>query len=50
VNRQLCLLQAWFEEIPRGVVHQETFVQSHSKGSEVGGVCGCGGVKVGTEV
>jgi len=32
-----------------GVAHWEGSVQSRSEGSKIGGVCGRGGVKVGTE-
>jgi len=49
VNQQLCFVWGGFEEIPRAFAHQEDLFQPGSNGSEVGGVSGGWGVKVGAE-
>jgi len=49
VNQRLCFVQSGFKKIPRGVAYREGLVQPRSKGSEIGGVRGGRGVKVGAE-
>ena len=49
VNQELRFVRSWFEDFPRGVAYWKGFVQPRGKGSEIGGVRGGGGVKVGTE-
>jgi len=49
VNQKLCFGWSGFEKIPRGVAHRGGLVQPRSKGGEIGGVSGGGGVKVGAK-
>jgi len=49
VNQKLWFVRSGFKKIPRGVAYREGLVQPDSKGSEIGGVSGGGGVKVGAE-
>jgi len=49
LNQKLCFVRSGFEEIPQGVFYHKGLFQPCSKGSEVGGVSRCGGVKVGAE-
>jgi len=49
VNQQLRFFQSRPKELLSGVAHWEGFIQPRSKESEVGGVCGGGGVKIGSE-
>jgi len=49
VNQELCFVRSGFKKIPRGVAHWEGLVQPPSKGSEISGVSGGQGVKVGAE-
>jgi len=50
VNQKLCFIWSGFKKIPRGVAHREGLVQPCSKGSEIEGVSGGGGVKVSTKL
>ena len=49
MNQQLCFVWGGFENIPRRVAYRKGFIQSRGEGSEVRGISGGGGLKVGTE-
>ena len=49
MNQKLCFVWSGFEKIPKGVAYRKGLVQPRGKGSEIGGISGGGGVKVGTE-
>jgi len=49
VNQELRFVRSGFEDFPRGIAYRKGFVQPRSKGSEIEGISGGGGVKVGTE-
>jgi len=49
VNQKLGFVWSGFEEIPRGVAYRVGLIQPRGEGSEVRGIGGEGGVKVGTE-
>jgi len=49
VNQELCFIRSGFEDFARGVAYRIGLVQPRGKGSEIGGISGGKGVKVGTE-
>ena len=49
MDQKLRFVWGGFGEIPRGVADRKGFVQSRGKGSEIWGIGGGGGGKVGTE-
>ena len=49
MDQKLCFVRSGFEDIPRGVAYRKGLIQPRGKGSEVRGISGGGGVKIGTK-
>jgi len=49
VNQELRFVRSGFEDFPRVVAYRKGLVQPRGKGSEIRGISGGVGVKVGTE-
>ena len=47
MDQKLCFVQSGFEDIPMGVAYRKGLIQPRGKGSEVIGISGGVGVKLG---